>query len=100
MTGPRHGGLDERSRRQTLHPLPQGHAAAAGGAAERLRAATPESALRDDASRIERTCRFGNFCNAFALLAAAAVLAEAERHHPDISFGWGEVTTSLTGRPT
>ncbi len=67
--------------------------------AERLRAATPEWALRDDASRIERTCRFGNFCNAFALVAAAAVLAEAERHHPGISFGWGEVTTSLTGRP-
>ncbi|HUY03015.1 MAG TPA: 4a-hydroxytetrahydrobiopterin dehydratase [Rhodocyclaceae bacterium] len=62
---------------------------------ERLRAETPEWTLRDDAHRIERTYRFGNFREAFALVAEAAALAEAEGHHPDISFGWGYVTLSL-----
>ena len=50
--------------------------------------------MRDDAHRIERTYRFGNFRGAFALVAEAAALAEAEGHHPDVSFGWGDVTIS------
>ena len=52
-------------------------------------------ALLDDATRIERTFRFRNFREAFAFVASAAELAEAEGHHPDISFGWGYVTVSL-----
>jgi len=54
-----------------------------------LRAEIPEWVLRDDANRIERIYRFGNFREAFALVAEAAALAEAEGHHPDISFVWG-----------
>jgi 4a-hydroxytetrahydrobiopterin dehydratase len=55
----------------------------------------PEWQLRDDGRRIERSFRFGNFKEAFAFVAKAAELAEAEGHHPDISFGWGYVTVSL-----
>jgi 4a-hydroxytetrahydrobiopterin dehydratase len=63
--------------------------------AERLRAQAPEWSLLDDATRIERRFRFGNFREAFAFVARAADLAEAEGHHPDISFGWGYATVSL-----
>jgi hypothetical protein len=47
------------------------------------------------ASRIERTYRFKDFRAAFAFVARIAELAEAEGHHPDISFGWGYATVSL-----
>jgi 4a-hydroxytetrahydrobiopterin dehydratase len=49
----------------------------------------------DDAHRIERTFRFKNFAEAFAFVQRAADLAEAEGHHPDITFGWGYATVSL-----
>jgi 4a-hydroxytetrahydrobiopterin dehydratase len=63
--------------------------------AEGYRPQTPEWALMDGATRIERTYRFKNFREAFAFVARAAELAEAEGHHPDISFGWGYATVSL-----
>jgi 4a-hydroxytetrahydrobiopterin dehydratase len=63
--------------------------------AETFRAQAPEWALRDEATRIERTYRFKNFAEAFAFVTRAGELAEAEAHHPDISFGWGYVTVSL-----
>jgi len=44
---------------------------------------------------IERTFRFRNFGEAFALVQKVAELAEAEGHHPDISFGWGYVTVMM-----
>ena len=56
---------------------------------------TPEWSVQDEARRIERTFKFRNFAEAFAFVHQAADLAEAEGHHPDISFGWGYVTVSL-----
>ena len=56
---------------------------------------TPEWAVRDEARRIERSFRFKTFAEAFAFVRKAADLAEAEGHHPDISFGWGYATVSL-----
>ena len=38
---------------------------------------------------------FKNFVEAFAFVQQVADLAEAEGHHPDISFGWGYATISL-----
>jgi 4a-hydroxytetrahydrobiopterin dehydratase len=55
----------------------------------------PEWTIHDDAHRIERTYRFKNFAQAFTFVHKAADLAEAEGHHPDISFGWGYATVSL-----
>jgi 4a-hydroxytetrahydrobiopterin dehydratase len=49
----------------------------------------------DGATRIERRFRFKDFGAAFAFVARAAELAEAEGHHPDIAFGWGYATVSL-----
>ena len=51
--------------------------------------------VRDEARRIERTFRFRNFGEAFALVQQVGELAEAEGHHPDISFGWGYVTVVM-----
>ena len=63
--------------------------------AEAYRRQAPEWSLLDDAARIERTYRFRNFRDAFGFVEQAAALAEAEGHHPDISFGWGYATVSL-----
>ena len=49
----------------------------------------PDWSLMDDATRIERRFRFKDFGEAFAFVTRAAELAEAEGHHPDITFGWG-----------
>ena len=55
--------------------------------AETYHAQAPDWALLDDTTRIERTFRFRNFAAAFAFVQKAGELAEAEAHHPDISFG-------------
>src|SRR5262249_56304606 len=52
--------------------------------------------LRDEARRIERTFRFHNFREALAFVQQVGELAESEGHHPDISFGWGRATVSLS----
>ncbi len=51
--------------------------------------------LLDDARRIRRTYRFGNFQEALAFAGKVGELAEAEGHHPDVCFGWGYVTVLL-----
>lgn len=58
-------------------------------------AQAPDWELLDQATRIERTYRFRNFSGAFGFVERIAELAEAEGHHPDISFGWGYATVSL-----
>jgi 4a-hydroxytetrahydrobiopterin dehydratase len=63
--------------------------------AENFHRQTPEWNLADDAGRLERTFRFKNFAEALRFVEQAGALAEAEFHHPDISFGWGFATVSL-----
>ncbi|MGH7168981.1 MAG: 4a-hydroxytetrahydrobiopterin dehydratase [Gemmataceae bacterium] len=65
------------------------------GEAEGYLAQAPEWALLDDAHRIERIFRFGNFRGALTFVRHIGELAEAEGHHPNISFGWGYATVSL-----
>jgi 4a-hydroxytetrahydrobiopterin dehydratase len=55
----------------------------------------PEWTLLDDAHRIERSFRFGNFRDALAFVQRVGALAEAEGHHPDVRFGWGYAMVSL-----
>ena len=57
---------------------------------------TPDWSVQDEAQRIERTFKFRNFAEAFGFVRQVADLAEAEGHHPDISFGWGRATVSLS----
>src|SRR3984893_16074716 len=62
----------------------------------RFQAQAPDWELRDEARRIERTFRFHNFREALAFVQGVGELAETEGHHPDISFGWGYATVSLS----
>jgi 4a-hydroxytetrahydrobiopterin dehydratase len=51
--------------------------------------------LRESAKRIERTYKLKNFREALGFVDRIGALAEAEGHHPDITFGWGYATISL-----
>jgi 4a-hydroxytetrahydrobiopterin dehydratase len=62
----------------------------------RLQAQAPDWELCDDAHRIERTFRFRNFQEALAFVQRVGELAESQGHHPDIRFGWGYATVSLS----
>ena len=64
--------------------------------AQRLQAQAPNWELADDAHRIERKVRFHNFREALVFVQKVGELAETEGHHPDISFGWGYATVSLS----
>jgi 4a-hydroxytetrahydrobiopterin dehydratase len=64
--------------------------------AQRFQVQASDWELGDDAHRIQRTFRFRNFREALAFVQEVGELAETEGHHPDISFGWGYVTVSLS----
>lgn len=63
--------------------------------AEALLADVTGWTLHDAGTRIERTIRFENFAAAFAFVEKVAAVSEAQKHHPDVSFGWGYATVSL-----
>jgi 4a-hydroxytetrahydrobiopterin dehydratase len=64
-------------------------------AARHLLTAVPGWELADDARKIQRSYRFRDFREALAFVGHVGALAEAEGHHPDVSFGWGYATVSL-----
>ncbi|MBN8530745.1 MAG: 4a-hydroxytetrahydrobiopterin dehydratase [Alphaproteobacteria bacterium] len=45
--------------------------------------------LKDNATWLFRRFQFKNFTSALAFVNQAGDIAEAEGHHPDITFGWG-----------
>jgi 4a-hydroxytetrahydrobiopterin dehydratase len=63
--------------------------------AELFHAQTPDWQLSEEAHRIERSFRFRDFREALTFVQEIGELAEAERHHPNINFGWGNATVSL-----
>ena len=63
--------------------------------AKRLHQQASDWSLLDDAHRIECKFTFRNFRAALDFVDKVGALAEAEDHHPDISFGWGYATVSL-----
>lgn len=52
--------------------------------------------LSPDKMSIIRHIHTKNFLQAFALVSEVARVAEIEQHHPDIAFGWGYATFTLT----
>ncbi len=52
----------------------------------------PGWSLTHEATRLARDFRFADFVEALAFVDKVGALAEAEGHHPDISFGWGYCT--------
>src|SRR6202049_5020413 len=63
--------------------------------AELFHAQAPDWQLADEAHRIERSFRFRTFRDALTFVQEIGERAEAEGHHPNISFGWGNATVSL-----
>ena len=63
--------------------------------AELFHAQVPDWQLAEEAHCIERSFRFRNFREALTFVQEIGELAEAEGHHPNISFGWGNATVSL-----
>lgn len=63
---------------------------------ERLRAGVPGWAVAADGRHLERRFACDTYAQAFELVARVSALAEAEGHHPDVAFGWGYATFSLT----
>jgi len=57
-----------------------------------LLAAVPGWEMVDEARKLRRTFTFANFMQAQAFSVQVGVIAEAEYHHPDISYGWGYCT--------
>src|ERR1700736_2662209 len=55
--------------------------------AELFHAQAPDWQLAEEAQRIERSFRFRNFREALTFVREVGELAEAEGHHPNISFG-------------
>jgi 4a-hydroxytetrahydrobiopterin dehydratase len=56
---------------------------------------TPDWELADEARRLRRTFKLANFRAALDFVVRVGELAEAEGHHPEISFGWGFAAVSL-----
>jgi len=54
----------------------------------------PSWNLLEDGGLIQRTFWFSNFREALGFVREVGELAETERHHPDIAFGWGYATIS------
>jgi 4a-hydroxytetrahydrobiopterin dehydratase len=63
--------------------------------AAKLGAETP-AWERDGNQKLRREFSFPNFRDAFGFVARAALVAEAEGHHPDIELGWGRAVFELT----
>jgi 4a-hydroxytetrahydrobiopterin dehydratase len=60
--------------------------------AQLFHARAPDWQLSEEA---HRGFRFRNFQEALTFVQEIGELAEAEGHHPNISFGWGNATVSL-----
>ena len=57
--------------------------------AEKMLKEIPGWEIASDGKSIKRRFTFKNFKQALAMVNKAGDIAEAEGHHPDITFGWG-----------
>jgi 4a-hydroxytetrahydrobiopterin dehydratase len=87
--------MTEQLVEQTCVPCRGGIPPLSLDAARQLLQQTPDWTLADEARLLQHTFRFANFRASLDFVRAAGELAEAERHHPDIAFGWGYATISL-----
>lgn len=55
----------------------------------------PGWSIEQDGTRIVRDFRFKNFAGALDFVNRVGRIAEEERHHPDIAFGWGYAKVTL-----
>ncbi len=79
---------------KTCTPCQGGSPPLSRAEAEHYLAQAPGWILVDDGRRLERRFGFRNFKEALSFVLAVGAAAEAEGHHPEISFGWGHATVS------
>jgi 4a-hydroxytetrahydrobiopterin dehydratase len=72
------------------------HCVPCHGGVPRLRGAEVESLLGQlqgwevvEEHHLQKSYKFSNFADALAFVKRVGEIAEAEGHHPDITFGWG-----------
>ncbi len=63
--------------------------------AERCRTSTPDWSVEAAGTCLVRRYRFETYRRSFDFVARISAIAEAERHHPDIRFGWGYCEVTL-----
>ncbi len=80
---------------QSCVPCQGGIAPMTAEEAKKMLEIVPEWRLMDGTLRIERRYAFEDFRAALAFVNGAGEIAEAEGHHPDITFGWGYATVSV-----
>lgn len=61
---------------------------------EALLKQTPDWTITDEGKRLERRFTFRNFREALDFVTRVGEVADAQAHHPDISFSWGQATVS------
>jgi len=88
-------GMTERLVEQTCVPCRGGIPPLSIDAARRFLEQAPSWNLLDDGRQLLRTFWFSNFRESLDFVREVGELAEAERHHPEIAFGWGQATISL-----
>lgn len=86
--------MNEKLETHTCTPCRGGVPPLERAEAEALLQETPGWALADDGGLLERSFTFRNFAQALAFANGVGQLAEAQGHHPEISFGWGHATVS------
>lgn len=84
--------LSDSLRNKKCLPCQGGIAPMAAGEATTLLAAVPGWELMDEARKLRRTFVFTDFMQAQVFAVRVGVTAEAENHHPDVSYGWGYCT--------
>ncbi len=55
----------------------------------------PNWQLTHNQTRLERKFKFKNFKKPLELVQVIAQIAEEQKHHPEISFGWGHLTIEI-----
>lgn len=81
---------------QSCKPCTSGEGKLAGGETRKLMNELPEWELSSDGGTITRYIEFKDFRSALEAVVKISAIAEKEKHHPDIGFGWGYVDISLT----
>ena len=63
--------------------------------AEKLIQQVPLWSLSKTCNRLNRSFNFDDFATTLGFVNRVAALAEAEGHHPEISFGWGHAEIEI-----
>jgi pterin-4a-carbinolamine dehydratase/cell wall-associated NlpC family hydrolase len=93
---PEAAGSSEDLTGRTCTPCRGGVPPLSADEAERHRTGTPDWSIEEAGARLVRRYRFKTYRQAFDLVTRISALAEAERHHPDIRFGWAYCEVTLT----